>query len=476
MAIRSLAIGSLILIGSSALVGQLAVVAEPSANDGGGVAASNGPDVIVGALPNVSKYGTVNGISAYALGTTSCNLGDTILLWCDTNVPGLCTKEQHPVIAQNLYRLKDGRIEMIGMSWLKHGFCALAGTVCGPCTSDPWGCDALGIGCSDPYDSSLNGSQGGLGPRSQVNASTGEFPYPFTAPAAPAVVGRRLQVPIDDLNPSLNPGALYFGEGLYITKDDAAFNNDNNNASYRRMTVGSLTSGSYTLSFTGATIQQKAAIWAWKDHGLGLGQPDPDVFIEGVDVEGDGHFLVGYKASDNGDGTWHYEYAIYNMTSHRSLGSLEIAIPDGVTITNMDQHIVNHHSGEPFSTAPWDMASTDDALIWSTETFDINKNANALRFGVMFNFRFDADQPPAETTATLGLFRPGAAPNPVINVLGPAAGSTGPSCDLNGDGLVDGSDLGDLLADWGQADSPADLNADGTVDGSDLGILLGCWG
>ncbi|MFG0274995.1 MAG: hypothetical protein ACF8QF_08055, partial [Phycisphaerales bacterium] len=47
--------------------------------------------------------------------------------------------------------------------------------------------------------------------------------------------------------------------------------------------------------------------------------------------------------------------------------------------------------------------------------------------------------------------------------------------DLNGDGRVDGSDLGTLLGVWGSADLGADLNADGVVDGSDLGILLGLW-
>jgi hypothetical protein len=47
--------------------------------------------------------------------------------------------------------------------------------------------------------------------------------------------------------------------------------------------------------------------------------------------------------------------------------------------------------------------------------------------------------------------------------------------DLNGDGRVDGLDLGSLLAAWGTA-GPADLDGDGSVDGADLGILLSNWG
>lgn len=50
------------------------------------------------------------------------------------------------------------------------------------------------------------------------------------------------------------------------------------------------------------------------------------------------------------------------------------------------------------------------------------------------------------------------------------------NADLNGDGRVDGADLGTLLGSWGPSSGPADLNADCVVDGADLGTLLGQWG
>jgi hypothetical protein len=46
--------------------------------------------------------------------------------------------------------------------------------------------------------------------------------------------------------------------------------------------------------------------------------------------------------------------------------------------------------------------------------------------------------------------------------------------DLNGNGRVDGEDLGILLAAWGQADR-GDLDGNGTVDGADLGLFLAAW-
>jgi hypothetical protein len=475
----SAVVGVLSLASLAIAVGQLGVSspadsgrASDSAGGGEGGIASVGPDVIVGALPNVSSYGTVGGISAYALGTTSCNIGDANLLWCDTDVAGLCNKTQHPVIAQNMYRLKNGRIEQIGMSWLKHGFCALAGSLCSTCQSDPFGCDALGVGCSDPYSSSLNGSQSGLGPRSQVNPSTGIFPYPFTAPAAPATIGRRMQVAIADLAPGDNPDALYFGEGHYVTADDAAAGNDDNNASYRRMTVGSLSGGSYALAFTGSTIQQTAAIYAWKAHGLGLNIPDPDVFNVEVDVPSDGRFILAYKASDNGNGTWHYEYAILNLNSDRGGQSFSVPVPEGVVLTNVGQHLVNHHSGEPYATTPWTFVQSSGAATWSTDTFAVNQNAHALRWGTMFNFRFDADQPPVAANATLMLFKSGTAASPTIATLGPASPCA--LADINCDGAVDGADLAMMLGAWGTS-GPGDLDGNGVVDGADLATLLGEW-
>lgn len=54
-----------------------------------------------------------------------------------------------------------------------------------------------------------------------------------------------------------------------------------------------------------------------------------------------------------------------------------------------------------------------------------------------------------------------------------------PACraDLDGSGVVDGTDLGLLLGSWGAcAGCPADQDCSGVVDGTDLGLLLGSWG
>src|ERR1051326_6481403 len=139
-------------------------------------AALIGPDVYVSDLTNLANFGAVGGITAFGVGTYACNAGDTPVNWYNTD-------NRHPVITQNMYRLMNGRFEQIGQSWAKHGFGSDNGAFCGPCTTPPGGFSQLGVGCSDAYDASTNGHQSFLGPRSQVNATTGVFPYPFSAPA-----------------------------------------------------------------------------------------------------------------------------------------------------------------------------------------------------------------------------------------------------------------------------------------------------
>ena len=440
----------------------------------GGVAApAAGPDLVVCRIGGIigtdfREYTTTGGISGYAIGTTSCNNGDTLLFWID-NGPD---DDQHPVIAQNLFRLKDGRFEQIGMSWLKHGFCAADSPTCEPCSTDG-NCDTLQIGCSDVYGSSINGNSMFLGPRSEVNPSTGAFPFPFSLPGGDNA--GRLQVNINDLDPGLNPGALYFGESQYITPDDAGTANAYNNNSYRVASVGALSSGIYNLSFTGSTFQQEPAINAWQAQ-------DPLVTLVNADVADDGRFILGYKASDNGDGTWHYEYALLNMNSHRSAQVFSVPVGSGVTITNDGFHDVAHHSGDGVGGVnndgtDWAFASGSGNAEWSTETIIQNDNANALRWGTLYNFRFDADTPPVAVAATITLFRDGSPGDVTVATVGPSGGAPCPWDCGDGDGIVGVNDFLALLAQWGSVGSQCDLGLGAAGVGVEEFLdLLANWG
>ena len=70
---------------------------------------------------------------------------------------------------------------------------------------------------------------------------------------------------------------------------------------------------------------------------------------------------------------------------------------------------------------------------------------------------------------------PGAANSQIVATLVATLGGSSNASDLNGDGVVNGADLGILLAAWGGSGT-GDLNGDGTINGADIGILLANWG
>jgi len=371
---------------------------------------TEGPDLIVHDLQNVMSYGAEGDISAFAVGTNACNVGNQRVSW-------VAHTNEHPVIGQNMYRLSEGRFEQIGMSWLIHGFYATSQSDCGPCTDITDGRE-LGVGCSTPHSAYLNGVQANMGPRSDVNAHTGYFPYPpaITDPSCGqcGVIDRRLQTHNADLDPALNPGALYFVEGHYVAADEAAAGNGNDNVSYRRVTIsGPHDSGAlYEATVTDAAQARQAGIRAWRDH-------DPTIVETEVQVPGDGLFILAAKAIELENGMWLYEYALQNVNSHRSCGSFSVPLPAQGAIGAVGFHDVDYHSGEPFDGTDWDTTLSSNGLTWATAGYEINPNANALRWGTLYNFRFHVNAPPQPVEVTIGLFRPGFPDSVSVRTLGP---------------------------------------------------------
>jgi hypothetical protein len=384
--------------------------------------AAVGPDVTVLTFSDgVHCYGSSGGFVGYSVGTRSCNRGDLPLNWCSPSTSSHCAAgagtEDHPVIAQNMYRLKNNRFEQIGMSWLKHGFLSTNSTTAGCAGASGQGCQpstpegsaVLRVGCTDPYGTSLNGGQP-LGRRSEVNGTTGIFPMPPSSPGGPyTVYDERIKVATTDVDPTQNPGALYWAEAQYIASDDAAAGNGLNNASYQQISP-ILTTG--TVPTAGSFVQMRSAIEAWRTQ-------DPSVLLASADVSGPivERFQVARKVTDLGGGFWHYEYAVRNHNSDRSARGFNVQFPLPTSFTNVGFKDIEAHSGEPFATTDWSVSTTGDTVSWFTDTFATDPNANALRFASMFNFWFDADQPPWPETGppveSIDLFKPGSPTGPL---------------------------------------------------------------
>ncbi|MCB9852957.1 MAG: hypothetical protein H6819_07665 [Phycisphaerales bacterium] len=386
----------------------LATIPSSAEPRGGGAS----PDVVYTNCTNVATYGPVGNMYAYALSSTTCNIGSMTLLW-GTSHNGT------PALAMNAYRIFDGRLEQIGQGWVKHSCCAAAGSGCG-LTCQGGGGSQLGAGCSDVYGAGYNGGQSRLGPRFEINAFTGNI-TPAPSDIGDAVY-KRLQIEVGDMSTANYPGAQYLIEGVYVGSDDAAAGNGWNNASYR---MASISQSTFDMTMLDQMHVSVPAIYAWRDHGNGLNTPDNRVEVQQVDVPGEGIFHLASKVTDNGDGTWRFDYAVYNLNSDRSGGSFSVPL-GAATPTNIGFKDVDYHSGEPYDNTDWAVSIDGTTITWaSTSTYDQDPMSNALRWGTMYNFWFTSDVGPNDELGevTLGLFKPGTPTSVSATTQVPLAGA-----------------------------------------------------
>jgi hypothetical protein len=396
-----------------------------------------GPDVIVGDLEDVAQFDAPVGTQVgLAIGTDSCNNGDQPINWL------ALPNTDHPVVPQNLYRMSGGatnneRFEQIGQSWMKHTFFALQDSVCGSCDTSP-PCNPgpeLCPGCSDPYTSGLNGDQTSIGSRAWVNPFTGSFPSTANNHSGHSHngVSHRILVETSDLIPAQNTGASYFGEAAYVSPHEYTWCQSHptqcnmfNNYSYRRFSVSG---GPTFFNFSpgGSTVRMQPAIQAWATTSATVNQIEPDPGNDGI-------WLMGYKITGPVAGIWHYEYALFNMNLDRGIQSFSVPLNAGVNVSNIGFHAPPQHPGwahdgtqgdAGYSSAPWSVTQAAGSITWNTETFAQNQNANAIRWGTLYNFRFDADQPPQAANATVGFFKTGSPM--MVAIQAPAGGTPTPT-------------------------------------------------
>jgi hypothetical protein len=179
-----------------------------------------------------------------------------------------------------------------------------------------------------------------------------------------------------------------------------------NNVSYRRYSVNG-TGSPFTFSPVGSTQRQKPAINAWTGASQVEFRPAPGA---------DGLGVVGYKVTNPSPGVWHYEYAVYNQNMDRGIQSFSVPTGSGVTLSNVGFQAPPQHPGTDadgtvgnagFSSSPWAADQSGSAVTWGSETMAVNANANAIRWGTMYTFRFDSNRPPQTVNATIGFFKTG---------------------------------------------------------------------
>ena len=399
-------------------------------------------------------YGQAEGKHAYSFGTTSCNVGPIPIWWYTHDSGGSPGANQHPVIAQNLFRIADGRIEQLGQSFLKHGFCAVNETTCGTCI--PTSCDTLGVGCADTYGSGLNDGRFG-GAKSDIDATSGANTYPLVTPPTTGSMTIRGRLQVDVTEWAL-PGEIYLAEAQYVSEHDQLAGNGRNNASWREVEVDPST---FAVQAVGPTMMGDPAIRAWEALETG-------VTIETVmsaDEGGPGvpgMYLLGYRVEELGGGQWRYEYALQNFSSRRAAGSFALPLcTDGVELSELYFRDVEYHSGEPYDGTDWVATVTASEVRWETTTpHSVDPEGNALRWRTLYNFGFTADAPPASATARIGLFVPGTPSELTASVEGPCPADCGSVASYCGPAIPNSTGLS------------AEIAASGSLMAGDDGLTL----
>ena len=367
-------------------------------------------DVSLGALSSVQQAGHIGtiptGTTALTMATTSCNLGTVDVPWLAP------MNTDHPIIHMALYRLKNGRFEQIGVSWLKHGFFALSNSQCSTCQNPSDG-TFLGVGCSDTYGASNNQDRNYLAPREEVNPYTGVWEcmgsYFAGGPTHQDCVDRtptsgfdavehRLSVADADLG---NAGATYYYEADYIIRGDENLHN-NWGSRACTMTQGA-TKWTFSTPNAGNALINGPALERWGDLRTAI-----DIATD------DGQVMLAVQVTDLGGGVYHYEYALLNMNSNRKIRSFSIPVVGVTNITN-----IGFHDNDTDAANDWQVSVESGRIHWDTETFAANPNAAALQFGYVINFRFDANAAPTDLAATLGIFKPGTGTEVVGLTRGP---------------------------------------------------------
>ncbi len=437
-------------------------------------------DVEISALQDPRIWGREgvypNGRIGLGLVTTSHNVGTVPVDWFEAGPIGETLDNRHPFIGQNLYRERSGRLEQIGLAWLKHGFFAVNDGC-----PDPGG-SMLGVGCFDTYGNFTNANRQHLGPRSEVNPrtgfwepcgshfDTGEVGYPPSVPGdcvsshysnftGHDLDDHRLRASDQDIlaADSIN---RYFIEGFYIVADDEDI--ENNYAHRQIRMIPPTVEPDWTFEPI-SNFEQRPAIDDWGDD------------VVNVFPDDEGRVRVAVRVVPLGGGDNRYEYNIYNMTLDRQLDSFSVPLSPGVNITDIGFHAPVEDEEPLFSMAPWTANVSADAITWSAPSPDMGAGEefpNTLRYGTMYTFWFTADIDAAPSTLAMTPYKAGVASLFSADLAAPC--DLAP--DINGDGVVDTADLGLLIGAFGTSDPVSDINGDGVVDTADLGQLIAAFG
>jgi len=338
--------------------------------------------------------------------------------------------DQHPFLIWNLYRFNaNGSFEQIGRSGVKHAFVSTNGGCLDDC--DHLSGHALGRGCTDTYGTGNNDSPGDMGPRSEIVPAT-------------VIWGRcgsiwdpdcdgneqnngndswtqRMKTHESQIDPAANPGATYMMDSWYLARQDINIYNS------MATVTGTPHYASNTWSFSGQTnYRLGAAIDRWVDPA----SPPANAMNTELAVT-EGHTKVAVKATDLGNGSWRYDYAVMNFDFARAIteGAGSGNGPDPRVISNKGFDSFSVPAGGTIGATTFSNGTFDSTTDWTTDTTDgvvtwTAPEGGTLDWGTMYSYSITSTSAPVAGSITLHVAQEGTPASFEVATLVPAP--TGP--------------------------------------------------
>jgi hypothetical protein len=314
--------------------------------------------------------------------------------------------DQHPYLIWNLYRINaDGSIEQIGRSGVKHAFLTVNGGCLDGC-NDP---HILGRGCSDTYGTFNNDSPWDMGPRSEIVPAAGVWGRcgSIWDPDCNGTEGdngndawtQRMKVAESQVATTAQPGASYIMDSWYLARDDINIYNS------MATITGTPSYAGGAWSFSGqSNYRLGAAIDRWVDPA----SPPANAMNNELAV-GEGHAKVAVKATDLGDGTWRYDYAVMNfdfaravmdpvdgsganprVLGNRGFDSFSVPLPSSQAVV-----ATSFSDGTADAANPWTVSTTGDRVSWNAP------EGESLDWGTLYSFSLTVAAAPVEGNSSL---------------------------------------------------------------------------
>ncbi len=323
--------------------------------------------------------------------------------------------DQHPFLVWNLYRIVDGRIEMLAESGVKHAFL----TINQNCDINCGNNNILWPGCEDIYAAGTNDISWHQGPKDEIVASLGLWQNcpSFFRPGPCDEPGGQTGFSGDWLNRLLvdpaefqQPGASYFLDAWYVVQYDR---NIWSTMGYRPIDP---TPEKEAWTFNPGPFNQGPMISEWvakdntdpmADHRLiTVPSESPDAPYPSNMPQGHLRLLV--KVTETAAGRYRYNYALQNFDFDRGVDRFHIPLAEGVEVFD------SYFGGGPDAQA-WDVQIAPDGVTFLPPEHQFQP------WFTLYNFEIETDAPPGQGALSLGLANDAVTDAVEVQIVAPLA-------------------------------------------------------